>query len=115
MIRFMISFGGFLFVVCGAAFSFCVDDGMGVAAPGEAGLAQAEPTPMPLALKVVNTQVLNSRNGRVRLRGVNAAGLEWSSDGEGHILDTVRTAIQDWHANVIRLPLAQDRWFGQVP
>ena len=70
---------------------------------------------MPLPLKVIGTRVVNSRNEPVRLRGVNIAGLEWSSNGEGHILTTVDTAIRDWHVNVIRLPLAQDRWFGKVP
>jgi aryl-phospho-beta-D-glucosidase BglC (GH1 family) len=68
-----------------------------------------------LPLKVVNAQVRNSRNQAVHLRGVNTASLEWTSDGEGHILDTVRTAIQDWHVNIVRLPLAQDRWFGKAP
>ena len=75
--------------------------------PREAGSA-------PPALKVVNTRVMNSRNEPVRLRGVNTACLEWTSDGEGHILETVRTAISDWHVNVVRLPLAQDRWFGKA-
>ena len=37
-----------------------------------------------------------------------------SSDGEGNILQTVETAIRDWHVNHIRLPLAQDRWFGKA-
>jgi hypothetical protein len=64
---------------------------------------------------VAGTQLVDERNERMRLRGVNAASLEWSSDGEGHILDTVQTAIRDWHANIIRLPLAQDRWFGKAP
>jgi aryl-phospho-beta-D-glucosidase BglC (GH1 family) len=65
-------------------------------------------------LHVVKTQILNARNEPVRLRGVNTACLEWSSDGEGHILRTVQTAIKDWHVNHIRLPLAQDRWFGKA-
>ncbi|HLV80347.1 MAG TPA: cellulase family glycosylhydrolase [Chthonomonadaceae bacterium] len=77
--------------------------------------AQRAPTSRPLPLKVVGTQVLNSKNEPVWLRGVNAASMEWTSDGEGHILDTVKTAIQDWHVNIIRLPLAQDRWFGKAP
>jgi len=51
----------------------------------------------------------------VLLRGVNAASMEWTSDGQGHILQTVSTAIHDWHVNVIRLPLSQDRWFGKGP
>ena len=71
--------------------------------------------PAPAPLHVVKTQLQNSRGERVRLRGVNAASLEWTSDGEGHILATVTTAIRDWHVNVIRLPLAQDRWFGKAP
>ncbi len=70
---------------------------------------------MPLPLKVVGTRVVNSRGERVRLRGVNAACLEWTSNGEGHILETVTVAIRDWHVNHIRLPLAQDRWFGKAP
>jgi uncharacterized protein YceK len=69
----------------------------------------------PLPLKVVGTHILNSKGETVWLRGVNAASLEWTSDGQGHILDTVKTGIYDWHANIIRLPLSQDRWFGKAP
>jgi len=68
-----------------------------------------------LPLKVAGTRILNSKNQPVRLRGVNAASLEWTSDGGGHILQTVNVAIRDWHVNVIRLPLSQDRWFGKAP
>jgi hypothetical protein len=76
---------------------------------------QGQAPAMPLPLKVVGTHVVNSRGERVRLRGVNAAGMEWSSNGEGHILETVTVAIRDWHVNHIRLPLAQDRWYGKAP
>jgi len=69
----------------------------------------------PLPLKVAGTKILNSRGEPVLLRGVNAASMEWTSDGQGHILQTVNTAIHDWHVNVIRLPLTQDRWFGRAP
>ena len=69
----------------------------------------------PPVLKVIGTQILNSNNEPVRLRGVNCASLEWTSDGEGHILESVRVAIDDWHVNHIRLPLSQDRWFGKAP
>jgi hypothetical protein len=78
-----------------------------------AGGADAASPPLPL--KVVGTQVLDSRGEPVWLRGVNAASLEWTSDGEGHILETVTTAIRDWRVNHVRLPLAQDRWFGKAP
>src|SRR5690242_15139300 len=82
---------------------------------GGGGTAPGQGQALPLPLKVDKTHLVNSRNERVRLRGVNAASLEWTSDGEGHILETVRVAIRDWHANVIRLPLSQDRWFGKAP
>ena len=72
-------------------------------------------TTLPLALHVKGTQVLNSQNEPVRLRGVNCASLEWTSDGEGHIVESVRVAIDDWHVDHIRLPLSQDRWFGKAP
>jgi aryl-phospho-beta-D-glucosidase BglC (GH1 family) len=51
----------------------------------------------------------------VRLRGVNCAGMEFSDDGQGHILQTVQVAVTGWKANFIRLPLSQDRWFGRAP
>jgi len=69
----------------------------------------------PLPLHVSGTKILNRKNQPVRLRGVNAASLEWTSDGEGHILKTIEVAIKDWRVNIIRLPLSQDRWFGKAP
>src|SRR4051794_34156166 len=69
----------------------------------------------PSPLHVVGTKILDARNRPVLLRGVNAASLEWTSDGEGHILNTVRVAVKDWHANIVRVPLSQDRWFGMGP
>jgi len=69
----------------------------------------------PLPLKVVGNQLLYSNDQPTRLRGVNCAGMEWSTDGDGHILKTVEVAVKDWHANLIRLPLSQDRWFGKAP
>jgi hypothetical protein len=73
------------------------------------------PAADPPVLKVNKTHLVNPQGKRVRLHGVNAASLEWSSDGEGHILETVKVALKDWRANVIRLPLSQDRWFGKAP
>ena len=70
---------------------------------------------MPLPLKVKGNQVLNSKNEPVLLRGVNAASLEWTSDGEGHILETVRVAIDDWNSNIIRLPLVAGPLVRQSP
>src|SRR4051812_18214049 len=61
-----------------------------------------------LPLKVTGTRILNLRDQPVRLCGVNAASLEWTSDGDGRILQTINVAIHDWRVNLIRLPLSQD-------
>jgi len=70
---------------------------------------------MPLPLKVVGTRVLDSKGEPVTLRGVNCASMEWTSDGQGHILQSVKVAMEDWHVNHVRLPMSQDRWFGKAP
>jgi hypothetical protein len=85
--------------------------GVSLEKPRSSGVGSSSPLP----LKVIKNQLLDSRNQPMRLRGVNAACLEWTNDGEGHILETVKTAINDWHVNHIRLPLNQDRWFGKAP
>ena len=83
--------------------------------PSAPAAAAAQSGNAPLPLKVVGNKILNPQGEPVWLRGVNTASLEWSSDGQGRILETVRTAIRDWHVNLIRLPLSQDRWFGKGP
>jgi hypothetical protein len=50
--------------------------------------AEAKSSP-PLPLKIVGTEIQNSKNEPVLLHGVNAAGMEWTSNGEEHILPTV--------------------------
>jgi hypothetical protein len=82
------------------------------AASASSGQAKAG---MPLPLKVKGNQILNSKDQPVLLRGVNAASLEWTSDGDGRILETVRVGIDDWKSNIIRMPLSQDLWFGKEP
>jgi len=96
--------------IAGAVLAASVNSGTAAASQ-----VKAESASMPLPLKVVGTQILNSKNEPVRLRGVNCACLEWTSDGEGHIVESVRVAINDWHVNHIRLPMSQDRWFGKAP
>jgi hypothetical protein len=114
MIRFAIALGVTLVSLAVPISTSAGGGGFHDAVPRDAKSPEAIPSP-PLPLKVVKTQVLDSRNRPVRLRGVNTACLEWTSDGEGHILDSVKTAITDWHVNLIRLPMSQDRWFGKAP
>jgi endoglucanase len=87
---------------------------LALAVGGVAVRAAMNDTNLPLQLHTEGNRILNSKGETVWLRGVNAASMEFTSDGEGHILNTVNTAIRDWHVNIIRLPLAQDRWFGKA-
>ncbi|MFO1477370.1 MAG: glycoside hydrolase family 5 protein [Verrucomicrobiota bacterium] len=82
------------------------------------GLFSSSPRPFDPALaamrlQVSGTNLLNPQGNPVGLYGVNIASLEWRNDGD-HIEESFRRAIQDWKVNFIRLPLAQDRWFGQT-
>jgi hypothetical protein len=102
-------------IVLGASLALRAADQPAPAAFSAVPVRRRGPPPPLLPLKVVGTKILDSSGQPVRLRGVNAASMEWTSDGEGHILKTVNVAIQDWQVNVIRLPLSQDRWFGKAP
>jgi endoglucanase len=58
--------------------------------------------------------VKNEKGEVVRLLGVNRAGLEWESV-DNQIISSITVACDDWKANIIRVPLSQDRWFGYAP
>lgn len=74
---------------------------------GVAGIAA------PPALHIAKT-ALKDRGGRVvRLQGVNIPSLDWSDAGE-HLTESIDVALNVWRANIIRLPLSQDRWFGKA-
>lgn len=92
--------------------------GLTSAATNEAGLqastARAFDSELaPARLRVEGTRLVNASGKPVLLRGVNIASLEWSNQGE-HMPEAVDHAIRVWKANLIRLPLAQDRWFGKT-
>ncbi len=57
---------------------------------------------------------IDSAGRPVRLQGVNIPSLEWRNDGD-HIIESTRVAFEDWKANVVRIPVCQDRWFGKTP
>ncbi len=88
--------------------------GCRLTSPGMTSAAEAE-VPKLGPLKVEGLKLLNEQGQPVRLRGVNAASLEWSTTGEGHILESVRVAVEQWRSNLVRVPLSQDCWFGKAP
>jgi len=74
-----------------------------------AQLCMAEPP----ALHVDGNKLRDGNGRPVRLQGVNIPSLDWSNTGE-HLTQSVDTALKDWKATLIRLPLSQDRWFGKA-
>jgi hypothetical protein len=74
--------------------------------------------PSSVPLHVVGTQLQDPAGNAVVLRGVNIAGLEsWPSgdmdnQGNSRIPQSVDVALNDWHANLIRVTVYPDFWFG---
>ncbi len=68
--------------------------------------------PISTQLKVVGNQVVDVNGKVVWLQGLSVDSMQWGM-GE-NILWSIRTAIDDWHANVIRLAVTDDFWFGRV-
>jgi hypothetical protein len=68
----------------------------------------------PAALHVEGSMITTEDGNAVRLQGINVPSLEWLNTGDTQTLESLRVAIHDWNANVIRLPLSQDRWFGKA-
>ena len=86
--------------------------------PAETGLLASQTRPYdsalaPMSLHTEGTRILDANDQPVWLCGVNIASLEWRTDGD-HVQESVNRAINDWKVNLIRLPLAQDRWFGKM-
>ena len=72
----------------------------------------------PDELMVVGNQFVSTSTGcTIVLRGVNVDSLEYNSSGNdvgvcNDIVAATSAAITQWHANLIRIPLSQDFWFG---
>ncbi len=73
---------------------------------------KANQSAWPTMLKVSENQIVDAEGGLVWLQGLNVPSLEWSATGE-HVHKSVVVGIEDWGANVIRLPVKEDFWFGR--
>jgi hypothetical protein len=69
---------------------------------------------MPKELRVVGNQIQTSDGKAVWLQGLALPSMEWSAKGE-NILKSVEVGIDQWKANVIRLPIKDNFWFGHGP
>lgn len=67
----------------------------------------------PSELHVQGNQVLDSKGRPVWLQGVNAGGLE-SLAVDRHVMKSAQVAVDEWKANIIRLPINEAFWFGKT-
>lgn len=69
---------------------------------------------LPPALQVKRNRLETSDGKNVWLQGLCVDSLEWSAGGE-KIDKSIPVAVDGWKANVIRLPVRDDFWFGRGP
>jgi len=69
---------------------------------------------LPLELHVAGNRLQTAGGKGVWLQGLCVDSLEWSAGGE-KIAQSIPVAIEQWKANVIRLPVRDDFWFGKGP
>ena len=66
-------------------------------------------------LLVKGNRLVEKKSGKeVWLQGVAIASLEWSAGGD-NIMKSFTNAVTAWKANVIRLAVKSDFWFGRGP
>lgn len=69
---------------------------------------------LPPELHVSGNELHAKDNKPVWLQGLCVDSLEWAAGGE-RILTSIPVAIDQWKANVIRLPVREHFWFGRGP
>jgi hypothetical protein len=72
----------------------------------------AQPAKWPKEIKVSGNRLADPAGKEVWLQGVAIPGLEIVPEGHGAVMST-RVAIQDWKANVVRLAVRDDYWYGK--
>lgn len=65
----------------------------------------------PSMLHAVSNRLENAQGKVVWLQGLSVDSLQWAVNGE-HLDQTIPVAIEQWHANVIRLAMDDGFWFG---
>lgn len=69
---------------------------------------------LPPPLHVAGNRLLTPDGRNVWLQGLCVDSLEWSATGE-RVVRSIEVGIEQWHANVIRLPVKEEYWFGKSP
>ncbi len=68
----------------------------------------------PDPLHVDGTKVVDPSGKEYRFHGINVCSLEWDAKGD-HVPESISVALDKWGANLVRIPMSEDRWFGTAP
>lgn len=71
-----------------------------------------DPAAWPPPLKVAGNRLVDPQGNEVWLQGLAIPGLEIVPEGHGNLHSAI-VAVEDWHANVVRLPIKDDYWYGR--
>jgi endoglucanase len=71
-----------------------------------------DPSKWPKELRVSGNRLVDPEGNEVWLQGVAIPGLEIRPEGHGAVHST-QIAIEDWKANVVRLAVKDEYWFGK--
>jgi hypothetical protein len=70
---------------------------------------EPHPSKWPKELRVQGNRLVDPEGKEAWLQGVHVVSLEWNPRGEDVLL-SIKTAIEDWKANVIRLSITDGYW-----
>lgn len=71
-----------------------------------------QPEKWPKEIKVTGNRLTDPDGKEVWLQGVAIPGLEIVPEGHG-VVNSTRVAIEEWKANVVRLAVKDEYWFGR--
>jgi endoglucanase len=79
--------------------------------PADPPFEAPQPHNWPKEIKVSGNRLVDPEGTEVWLQGVAVPGLEIRPEGHGAVKSTI-VAIEDWKANVVRLAVKDEYWFG---
>jgi endoglucanase len=79
--------------------------------PADPPAEAPQPQNWPREIKVSGNRLVDPEGKEVWLQGVAIPGLEIRPEGHGAVKSTI-VAIEDWKANVVRLAVKDEYWFG---
>src|SRR5687767_11807874 len=63
-------------------------------------------------LRVEGNQLVDGNGRTVWLQGLSLDSMQWKAEGD-QLQKSIPVAVDEWHANAIRLAVIDDFWFGK--